>query len=242
MAFVKDSDAHTRGVNAVAAFDRSGRGQALQRLKAKKMAQQDRALSMVARGALRGMGAIDAAKLGVVGGRRPVIVSGGNVESPSGGLVGQVGSGQTVVNPLGPKGVPGTVRGPARTGLQTIVLDPMSTKPPPRTPPGSRGVPTRLTPPGTRPVAPLPPPSSAPQPQTIPVVPVVVGSGGGLVTGGGGGGGSSGGGGGGSMVDSSSLFDDPPAPVDTSSSSTLKTALLVGGGLLAAYLIFGKDD
>lgn len=240
MAFMKDPDAHTRGVNAVAAFDRSGRGPALQRLKIRKMQRRDRALAAAARGALRGMGAIDANKLGAGGGRRPVISpGGGNVESPSGGLVGQVGSGRTPTV-IGPKGSPGSMPyaypappGP-RMAKGMLVIDPMVATPPraPRQPPGSRAVPTALTPAGTRPVAPLPTPSS--DEIRVPVTPVIVGGG---SSGGGGGGGSSGGGGGAAYPDD--LVESSPIP-DTS--SPLKTALLIGGGLFAAYLIFGKDD
>src|ERR1044072_8624287 len=78
MSFVRDKDAATRGVNAVAAFDMtSRRGRALEARKQRLMMQRDRAMSAVAKGALRGMGAIDANKIGAGTLRLPVISGGG---------------------------------------------------------------------------------------------------------------------------------------------------------------------
>ena len=242
MPFIKDPDAHTRGVNAIAAFDGTGRGRALQRIKMRAMQRRDRALAAVARG---GLGAIDINKIGGGKTKGPVIVPGygGDMQTPP-----RVGGGKAPQGGSGGGGTSGITMG---KGL--VILDPMSTSP---KPPGGRrtgtAVPTKLTPPGTRPVSPLPPPSSSePSTNVDPANVIVSGSGGGTSSGGGSGGGSSGGGGGGGGGSAGGgggapdLFPEEEAvpPVTSSSDgSTMKTALVVGGLLLGAYLIFGRED
>jgi hypothetical protein len=229
MAFVRDKDAATRGVNAVAAFDMtSRRGRALEARKQRLMMKRDRAMSAVAKGGLGSLGAIDSARLGV----RPALTlsPGGNVESPSGGLVGQVGSGRV------PQPRPPTPTGGG--GGSTFY----GTKP--------ASYPTRLVQGGffgTRPVPGAPTTSTTDPGLTTSVGtgtnPVIVsGSAPSSGGGGGGGGGSGGSGGGGGDPDPADLDTGPSSPPADDSSSTMKTALLIGGGLLAAYLIFGKDD
>ena len=206
------------------------------------MLRRDRYMAAVARGAL---GAIDSVKVG--GSRAPVIVPGygGDMQTPPpvGKPPGGGGSGG---------GTPGKVfvgmRRPADALRRptSLVLDPMKTTPPaggdgvrPGRPIGGGGGGGGVTgggggvTGGGQPyVDPLPPPPSSPNP------PVTVTGGGG---GGGGGYPGGGGGGGGSATDPADL-DLGPSSTPVDSSSTWKTAALIGGGLLAAYLLFGKDE
>lgn len=237
MAFVKDQDAATRGVNAVAAFDMtSPRGRALEQRRQRIMLRRDRYMAAVARGAL---GAIDSVKVG--GSRAPVIVPGygGDMRTPPpvGTPPGGSGGGGSP-----PRKVFVGVSRPADALRRStsLVLDPMSTTSgggdvrPGRPIGGGGGTVTG----GGKPyVDPLPPPSSPNPPVTV--------TGGGSGGGGGGGGGytGGGGGGGGSATDPADLDLGPGVaePIGPTS-STWKTAALIGGGLLAAYLLFGKDE
>lgn len=242
MSFVRDKDAATRGVNAVAAYDMtSRRGRALEERKQRMMLRRDRYMAAAARG---GLGAIDSVKVG--GNRAPTIVPGygGDLQTPPpvgkppGGSGGGGGAPRKIF--VGARTVATSTAAPRRA----LVLDPMSTTPSGEVRPG-RPLPGGVTVTGGgQPYTdPLPPPSSPPEGGTTigtgtnPVVSAPGGGGGGYTGGGGGGGG------GGAATDPSDLDLGPGVAEPTgASSSTMKTAALIGGGLLLAYLLFGKDE
>lgn len=211
MSFVKDKDARTRGVGAIAAVDTVGdRLRRHERIKAARMAQRDVALARLAkRNPLTGLGAIN------MGGKIvPEVPGGGGAgggKPPGGGGGGGPGGSGGGFHVVGP--------GPAANGFKGVV----------GMMPGRGGV--------THPGLPVPPPLPLPpvDPGTVAPPP----GGGGVVSGGGGGGTDAGGGL--PPDDTSQLPGDEVLPVDTPTASGPNYLLWAGLAFGAYWLFFKKD-
>lgn len=212
MAFVRDRDAHTRGINAVAALDGvSPANRLVQRHKARQMAVRDRQLARVAMGAVN-------------------LSNTNKITTARGGTGIHFDYGTTNV-PKPP--APGGGGGPARPGSQWS--SPALTKvtmPRPTTadPTGGGGV-VVYTPVGTPTVDTPPPPLPLPAPTTS--------SGG--SSGGVGSGASGGAAGHGVVVDQTPDLPEVVEPTTGGGFALTPTTMLVGAGaLIAAYLLMRK--
>lgn len=175
MSYSRDKDAYTRGPGAIAAADYGNARRAHERrMIQRRSGVRDRALAEYTLGPRGGIGAIP---LPSAGGVRTGIRTGGNVESPGGGLVPQVGSGRgggSVTFPAGGGGgtssTPNwlqTLKGMIPSGMLAQDFTPVATEPSRTTvgivlcPDGTR---RPLMPDGTNPCPPAPVPSTAETP------------------------------------------------------------------------------
>lgn len=235
MAFVRDTTSYTRGVGAIAALDAvSSRNRSRARAQMRALQQRDRILAAVARsqpltGRRLAMGAVAVNPLANQAGRRPMLNEGGVIEGEGKSNPIRVASGTTIKPLPVPPGGSGSGGGGGPTlmssAIRNLVLDPMSTKKPPR--PGRPSHPTRPS---------QPPPTPTPSPVVLlPVPNVDISAGGGSS----GGGGPGGGGGGGSLAPLPEDDLTPPEPITPAPKMSTGAKVGIGLGLLGlAYLVW----